>query len=137
MNPAIKKVKEQLEKYPDVEITQNDQNSISVKPKDESGFPVGLIVEENKYIVNFKSWFKEFFTEDEALDCFAFGLSDDCRLKVISVNKIEYKWILEFKESGKWVEDSEASLPIFPFWKKKKVTYYRNRLVKLGPLTNG
>jgi hypothetical protein len=131
MNPIIKKIKEQLEKFPDVEITHNYENSISVKPKDESSFPVTLTIDDNKYTINFKGWYRDFFTEDEALDCFAFGLSNDCRLKVISVNKIEYRWILELKEAGKWVEDSEANLSLFPFWKKKKITYYRNKLLKL------
>jgi hypothetical protein len=63
------------------------------------------------------------------LNCFAFGLSDQCRLKVCLRGGFAYNWTVESKENGNWVEDSTTGLFLFPFWKRKHVCYLRNNLI--------
>lgn len=41
--------------------------------------------------VYFNSWHEEFDDEDEALNCSAFGLSSECRLKEFNRNGEPYK----------------------------------------------
>ena len=52
-----------------------------VLPTSNHGFSVGLDVSQSHCTVSFNGWHEDFQKEDEALDCFAFGLSDECRLK--------------------------------------------------------
>jgi hypothetical protein len=52
-----------------------------VHPRDRSGFTVGLRITPSGFTVYFEGWHEEFTSEDEALNCFAFGLSPKCRLR--------------------------------------------------------
>ena len=80
MKNAIEQIKERLRKYPDIRY-EADASSISVLPTSNNGFTVDLNVNQSQYTVSFNGWHEDFEKEDEALDCFAFGLSDECRLK--------------------------------------------------------
>ena len=126
---VIEKIKEKITKLADLEITEESINSITVKPKHEKSFPVSLVYQQEKYFLYFKAWNAIYTTEEEALDAFAFGLSDDCRLQVISFGETEYKWILEYRENGKWIKESETAIQLFPFWQKKRVNYYQNKVI--------
>jgi hypothetical protein len=81
---AIQKIKTKLSAYPDVQYSES-ADGIDVHPRDQSGFTVGLRITPSGFTVNFDSWHEEFTSEDEALDCFAFGLSPKCRLAVVFV----------------------------------------------------
>jgi hypothetical protein len=129
MNQTIKTIREQLSKYKNIDFIEENNNSITIKQQSDNSFPITLLVKNNKYFVYFKGWYKEFSTEEEALDCFAYGLSADCRLKVISSGDVEYKWILEYEEKGQWKEDSEIGIALFPFWQKKHTTYFQNTII--------
>ena len=126
---VIEKIKEKITKLADLEITEESINSITVKPKHEKSFPVSLVYQQEKYFLYFKAWNAIYTTEEEALDAFAFGLSDDCRLQVISFGETEYKWILEYRENDKWIKESETAIQLFPFWQKKRVNYYQNKVI--------
>lgn len=130
MNTTIWKIKEKIISHNEIKIIEENENSITVKPDGERTFPITVIFKENKFFVYFKGWHQGFNTEEEALDVFAFGLSEDCRLKVISSKDIEYKWIVEFKEKGKWLENSEVNIGMFPFWQKKEIKFYQNKVIK-------
>ena len=80
--------------------------------------------------MGFDGWHEDFLVEEEALNCLAFGLSDECRLKVIKYGNIDCSWILESKENGQWIEDSETGRILKPFWKKKSIEYRQNKLIK-------
>ncbi|MBC7475752.1 MAG: hypothetical protein H7263_15830 [Candidatus Sericytochromatia bacterium] len=130
MNLVINKIKEKISKYSDIKIVDQKDNSITIRPTNIESFPITLIANFNKFSVYFKGWHQDFDKEEDALDCLAYGLSDDCRLQVISYGKVEYKWIVEYKEKGKWVQDSEVDIGLNSFWQKKKVAYYQNNIIK-------
>jgi hypothetical protein len=125
---AIEEIKERLRKYPHVRY-EVGASSISVLPTSNDGFTVGLEVSQNQITVFFNGWHEHFQEQDEALDCFAFGLSDECRLKECRRGNFAYRWTVESKQDGKWVADSETGLFLFPFWKSKEVRYLQNNLI--------
>ncbi|MFP5492872.1 MAG: hypothetical protein ACLGG0_15320, partial [Bacteriovoracia bacterium] len=75
-------------------------------------------------------WHESFEEADEALSCFLFGLSEDCRLKITSRGNSRHKWEVQFLKSENWETDSETGLLLFPFWKKARVSYLQNKLIK-------
>ena len=125
MHPTIQKLKDKLDKYPNIKY-QFEDNSLTVSSTEETTFPVSLHVNRHVFTVSFKSWHEDFKHEKEALNCFMLGLTNLCRLKVLSRGKFEYKWILEYKEGAHWLQDSETGLLFFPFWIKKKSKYLKN-----------
>jgi hypothetical protein len=128
MKNAIEQIKERLLKYPHVRY-QAAASFISVLPTSNDGFTVSLDVRHSQYTVYFNGWHEDFQKEDEALNCFAFGLSDECRLKECRRGKFAYRWTVESKQNGNWVADSETGLFLFPFWKPKEVCYLQNNLI--------
>lgn len=125
------------------------QNAIVTKLKDYTGFELDLgasylaVACDNsdsfevymfrsgsEFTVGFDGWHEHFTSEDEALNCFAFGLSQDCRLKVVTRGSKECRWTLQFLEDGAWKDDTETGLMFVPFWKKAKIAYRRNEIRK-------
>jgi hypothetical protein len=125
----IDEIKARLSKYPDIRYESN-VSSIKVSPLSDDGFEVLLTVNREGYSVFFSGWHEEFDDEDDALNCFAFGLSDECRLKEYRRGRFPYKWTVESRENGKWIGDSTTGLLLFPFWKKVEVRYLQNNLIK-------
>ena len=130
MKEAIEQIKERLRKYPHVRY-EATASSISVLPTSNDGFTVGLDINQTQYTVSFNGWHENFQREEEALDCFAFGLSDECRLKEYWRGNFAYRWTVESKQDGDWVADSNTGLLIFPFWKPKRICYLQNNLIAL------
>jgi hypothetical protein len=124
----IEEITAKLQKYPHAKF-ESSSSSISVFPTSEAGFTVGLTVNQDSYTVSFDSWHEDFQDKEEALNCFAFGLSSDCRLKEYRRGNFTYKWTVESKERGKWVEDSTTGLFFFPFWMRKEIRYLQNNLI--------
>ena len=130
MHQTIQKVLDKLKKYPETEY-ELTENSITVLPKNEKGFPVTLTVHVgNSFTVAYDFWHEEFENEDEALNCLAFGLSEECRLKLTKRGQQPYKWTVEYYDEGAWREDSTTGLFNLKFWKKSKVIYLQNDLIK-------
>ncbi len=125
---VIEEIKVRLRKYPQAKY-ESDDASISVFPMSDGGFTVSLAEHQDSYTVSFDGWHEEFQDKEEALNCFAFGLSSECRLKEVRRGNSAYKWTVESSENGKWVEDGTTGLFLFPFWKKKEVRYLQNRLL--------
>ena len=134
MNP-IEEIKVRLQRYPNVKY-ESDASSISVLPTSDEGFTVEFVVTRGRYTVSFNGWHENFNDVAEALDCFGFGLSDQCRLKESRRGNVAYRWAVESKENGQWVADSETGLLIFPYWKRLEVVYLQNRLITSDTLTN-
>jgi hypothetical protein len=128
---AIQKIKTKLSAYPDVEYSEST-DGIEVHPRDQSGFTVGLRITPSGFTVNFEGWHEEFTSEDEALDCFAFGLSPKCRLAIVLRGDTETKWVVEGFENGAWTSDSETGLLLRPFWRSARVEYRQNRVLNAG-----
>ena len=129
---VIEEIKARLQKYPHAKY-ECDADSISVFPTSDDGFTVSLNVNPNSYTVSFDGWHEDFQDEEEALNCFAFGLSSDCRLKEYRRGRYAYKWTVEAKENEEWVTDSSTGLFLFPFWMKKESRYLQNNLIATGP----
>ena len=125
---AIQKIKAKLSAYPDVQYSES-ANGIEVHPRDRSGFTVGLRILTSGFTVYFEGWHDEFTSEDEALNCFAFGLSPKCRLAVVLRGNTETKWVVESLENGVWTADSETGLLLQPFWHSARVEYRQNRVI--------
>jgi hypothetical protein len=129
---VIEETKAKLQEHPRAKF-EIDSNSISVFPTSDSGFTVGLTVNQDLYTVSFDGWHENFRNEEEALSCFGFGLSSDCRLKEYRRGTFIYKWVVESKKNGEWAEDSGTGLLLFPFWGKKEVRYLQNNLIDAKP----
>lgn len=126
---AIERVKEKLSKYPQVTYKETE-NFISVLPITSKGFTVSLEIIQDVFKVFYNGWHEDFEDEEEALNCFAFGLSNECRVKEFTRNGEPYKWTVEYKDGEDWVEDSTTSLFNFSFWKEQTVNYLQNNLIK-------
>jgi hypothetical protein len=125
---AIEEIKAKLANYPSVRYTESP-SSIEVQPQDESGFAVSLHLDNGGFAVHFEGWHERFDSKDEALNCFAFGLSPSCRLTIIYRGSTPTKWIVESLENGSWVEDSEVGLIFFPFWRARRRVHKKNGLL--------
>jgi hypothetical protein len=125
----IGKIKDLLDPYPHVRYTELP-HAIVVHPVDESGFMVSLHATDSGFTVSFEGWHEEFATESEALGCFAFGLSSDCRLVIVFRGDVETRWIVERLDEGNWIEDSETGLLWQPFWRQARREYRQNRIVR-------
>jgi len=127
MDP-LAEIRNRLTKYPQAR-SEEGGNSITVLPADGKGFPVAFTVAGSEYVVSFSGWHEHFTDAKEALNCFAFGLSEDCRLKVHKRGNLEYRWTVESRSDGTWVEGSTTGLLFFPFWRRHQVEHLRNRLL--------
>jgi hypothetical protein len=126
---AIDRIQEKLSRYPGVEMRKSS-HSIEVLPPSTDGFAVSLSIGgDGRMVVQFAGWHEDFEEEDDALNCFAFGLSDACRLKVESRGSVDYRWTLESRHGDQWREDSATGLLAMPFWRRKRVRYLQNSLI--------
>jgi hypothetical protein len=125
---VIEEIKSRLQKYPHVKY-EAGANHIRVLPTSGNGFEVELTAAKNDYQVHFNGWHESFASAEEALNCFAFGLSTDCRLKEYRRGRVTYKWTVEYKEADKWIEDSTTGLLIYPFWGRQEIKYLQNEIV--------
>ena len=81
------------------------------------------------YVVSFEGWHERFTVEEEALDCFSFGLSESCRLRVTYRGESPVSWAVQSLEHGTWVVDSTTALIFTPFWRRRTVVYRQNELL--------
>ena len=125
---AIACIVEKLKKYPELSF-KLEANTIAVKPADADGFAVWLSERDGGYTVGFDGWHEEFENEEAALNCFAFGLSGKCRLKVDYRGSFPYRWTVEAAVEEGWATDSTTGLLIFPFWRRRRTVHRQNRVL--------
>lgn len=126
---AIERLIEKLEDYPALHY-RTTNTSIEVEPTSENGFAVDLCENGNHFTVGFGGWHEEFDSESEALNCFLFGLSDQCRLRVDLRGNFEYRWTVESQTDSVWHADSTTGLLFFPFWRRPRTVYRQNGILK-------
>lgn len=104
-------------------------NAVEVPPASEEGFLVRLrIVNDRAYVVDYDGWRHEFDRAEDAYDCFEYGLSDSCRLKVTYRGDGPVAWHVEKREFGMWVPSAHRVRRRFvPFWRRARVVYRQNR----------
>jgi hypothetical protein len=129
MAGPLQVLEEKLRRYPALDVERGD-GFIRACPQAEDGFRVELRVNGQAIAVFMEGWHEDFEHADEALECFALGLSDRVRLRVVSRGKLDCAWTLETLREGAWVPDSTTGLLLFPFWIRSAERYLQNRLVK-------
>ena len=129
MHEIITEIKERISKYDGVEVEFGEKYA-SVKPTHPNSFNVRIDVTDQHFIISYNGWHEEFENYEEALENFAFGLSDQCRIKVTMRGDFEYKWEVQSAEKDLWMFESETGLLMFPFWRKKKIKFLQNNLIK-------
>ncbi len=125
----IKKIETELQKYPLAKYGV-DGSTITVNPITETGFHIIFSSGKNEHTIFFEGWHESFADEPEAIRCFLFGLSDKCRLKVISRGGMDYKWVVQNRSNDEWIDISETCLLLFPFWRSRKERYLQNPMIK-------
>jgi hypothetical protein len=129
----IARIKEKLLKYPDVKYTSSDSH-LEVQPSD-GGFSVAIHASDGKHTVAFEGWHEHFDDEDTALECFAWGLSDECRLEVSYRGAFPTSWTVQSLQDGEWVSDSTTGLLFIPFWRRRTVRHLQNAVLSRGAAT--
>jgi hypothetical protein len=125
--PAIEAIRQKLQRHPELRYDAAP-GSITIPPATPDGFPVSLHEQGDRYTVYFAGWHEEFSSEAEALDCFVFGLSEQCRLRVLSRGSFDYRWTVEHCRDGAWHADSQTGLFLFPFWRRRRERYLQNHV---------
>lgn len=105
-------------------------DSIRYVPEEPDGFEPMLSRGDGEFTVSFAGWHEPFNSIDEALRCFTFGLSECCRLRVLSRGSIDYRWTVQARREGRWEDDSETGLLIFPFWLRRRERYLQNHVIR-------
>lgn len=126
---AIQTLKSKLVKYPELTYSETP-SSLEVPPVDDTGFSVSLIDEAPNFTVHYEGWHEHFTDQEQALNCFAFGLSASCRLVVTRRGTTPVHWQLEVFQEGSWIPDSCTGLIFTPFWRAKNVVHLQNHVIE-------
>ncbi|MDP6969131.1 MAG: hypothetical protein QGG88_08470 [Gammaproteobacteria bacterium] len=123
---VYQEIRERIKKYPNALLTE-ESYGLSVTP--EGGFTVWIASNDKYYSVGFEGWHEDFDSAEEALECFAWGLSNKCRLKIYNKGTNSYKWVTQSLENDEWENVSTTCLLFFAFWKKSNIIYKQNNLI--------
>ena len=116
-----------LDKYTGIEVDVHE-TSISVTCQNLDSFDLSIFAYRDVFQVSFDGWHEQFDAVDDALNCFAFGLSEECRLRVVSRGQMDCSWTLQSRENGNWVDDTTTGLMLIPFWRRAQVRYCQNNI---------
>lgn len=131
---VLDQVRERLrDRHPGVRFTDAG-GRIVVHPSSANGFDVSI---DAGLTVGFDGWHEHFTSPKDALNCFGFGLSDRCRLKVTLRGRVAHKWTVEWLEDGRWIEHSTTGLLFIPFWRAPRVEYRQNAIALVAPGLGG
>ena len=125
---AIDRIRERLAGYPQASYRVEDR-TITIDPATPEGFSVWLTEADDELVVGFEGWHEHFASEEDALNCFAFGLGDQCRLRIDYRGDFAYRWTVEARAETGWPADSTTGVVFAPFWRGKRTTYHRNQLI--------
>ena len=107
-------------------------NTITVPPASDEGFLVRLrMVHDREFVVWYDQWQHAFDRAEDALDCFEYGLSDSCRLKITLRGDEPIIWHVEKREYGMWVPGHHPlKRRSLAFWRPTSVVYRQNHVFK-------
>jgi hypothetical protein len=111
---------------------ESSEEEIVVAPASEAGFLVGLrMVHDREYRVRYDAWERVFDRAEDAYDCFEYGLSDSCRLRITLRGDLPVAWHVEKREYGMWVPGHHPLRRRFiPFWRRARVVYRQNHVFR-------
>ncbi|MEO9898431.1 MAG: hypothetical protein ABJF05_18820 [Paracoccaceae bacterium] len=121
-----------LDNYTGYDLDVGDDHIIVTCQNPES-FDVSIHADGEEFQVGFDGWHEHFDVEEDALNCFAFGLSKDCRLNIIKRGNIECSWTAQALQDGTWIDNTTTGLILIPYWKPRKVEYRHNIISKNDP----
>jgi hypothetical protein len=122
---AIAKITGKLAQHPHIRFVAT-ATEVRVPAANPNGFTVWLSERPDGFTVAFEGWHEEFSSEEDALNCFAWGLTPECRLRVELRGAFPYRWTAESMQNGGWVADSTTGLLLFPFWRRARTEYRQN-----------
>lgn len=123
-------LEQRLRKHPELAYERTG-SCVSVQAPSAQGFSVSFHAAPNEFTVHFEGWHEHFETAGEALECFAFAFSGQCRLWVVYYGSRPVRWALQCRKDGSWVSDSDVGCLLFPFWRRRRVEYlYNPRLLE-------
>jgi hypothetical protein len=121
----VERIAETLERN-GIAYTRESDGAIAVAPSSPNGFEVRAREGEGGGMIWLGGWHEHFDDADLALKCFLWGLTDNCRLKVVFRGRYEYAWITQGKRADVWEDDQVVGLLLVPFWRRKSVKYFQN-----------
>ena len=124
-NP-IARIRAMLREYPQAQY-EATATRVTVHPVDETGFTVEFVADAVGFAVHCDRWRERFTLFGDAFDLFAVALTEDARLAVWQRGGRPYKWILQCREGRLWRTIGAVRRPFFFFWRRREVTYLRNR----------
>jgi len=125
----ISRIEVTLQKYPDTTYRAGLRH-LEVPAQTRDGFRVWIEQQPGHYTVGFEKWHKAFTNAESAFNCFMFGLSGACRLRVLSWAGVDYKWQVQRRLGGRWITDSEAGMFLYPFWGRRRERILQNNVIK-------
>ena len=114
-----------LDRYTGFDVDIGETHII-VTCQNPYSFEVSIYEDGGEFQVGFAGWHEHFDAEEDALNCFAFGLSQECRLKIVKRGKMECSWTLQSRENGAWIDDTTTGLIIIPFWRPTEIEHRHN-----------
>lgn len=132
MNP-IDEIRIRLKGHPSLKLDEK-ADFIEATPSGDGGFSVSLSNDGIHFTVSYGgAWHEHIESAQEALNCFGFGLSEQCRLKIHRAGRFEYKWTAEHRQNGEWFEISTTGLLVYAFWLPRSIVYRQNRVIARVP----
>ena len=125
---VLQQLKEKLASYPEVKFEVHD-SFIQISKPNDGGFPIGLHVDPEEFTVTFADWHGHFDTDCEALDFVGFGLSNSCRLKIVSRGGTPYKWVVQSCDGTEWHSEYATGSFFFKFWLPKTEIFLQNTVI--------
>ena len=104
-------------------------DEIVVPAAGADGFEVRLrMANDRAFVVMFEQWRHDFDRAEDAYDCFEFGLSDSCRLKIVYRGGEPERWQVEKREFGMWAPGHAVTRRSWALWKPRRIEYRQNHV---------
>lgn len=106
--------------------------TVTVPALSEDGFPVALDVRHDReFVVSYDHWQHTFDRAEDAFDCFEYGLSESCRLRITFRGDQPVAWHVEKREYGMWVPGRHPLKRLdLAFWRPTRVVYRQNHVFR-------
>jgi hypothetical protein len=126
---VIEKLGARLGVHPQLRV-EGGKRWLRVLPARLNGFVVEMEESGGRIEVRLDGWRERFRDPDEAVECFLFGLCRDCRIRVHSAGKRDFRWTLQYRHGPYWISDTTRRSLLRPFWRRRSVRYLRNDLIE-------
>ena len=108
-----------------------DSSRIVVSAEEPSGFDVTLrVIGPRTFVVSYEGWFQTFDRAEDAYDCFEYGLSDSCALRITFRGPTAVAWQIEKREYGVWMLGRRVRHRLVPFWKRRRLERRQNHVFR-------